>query len=174
MVTIWTLHSKKDVEILSHVQKKATNLVKGLEIKSCERLRTQGLAWRKSSSRENLLLSRTTSKEVEVDPFSQAASGRTRGNGMKLSHRRFRLDIRKHLFTERMVKHWNGLPREMVSYLVIIPRGFQEASGCGTECCGVADMVVFSQKLDLMILEVSFNFSDSVILHLIGKFFAFK
>lgn len=33
------------------------------------------------------------------------------------SSRKGLLEIRKHLFTERMVKHWNGLPRERVDTL---------------------------------------------------------
>lgn len=53
--------------------------------------------------------------------------------------------------TSGRISSWKGLPREVVQSL-------------GTECFGLADKVVISQRLDLMIQEVYSILNDSVLL----------
>ncbi|KAK4816521.1 hypothetical protein QYF61_017621 [Mycteria americana] len=46
--------------------------------------------------------------------YSYLKGGCSEAGVSLFSQGRFRLDIRKNVFTERVIKHWNRLPREVV------------------------------------------------------------
>ena len=63
--------------------------------------------------------------------FTRLDRERTRGNGFKRRQGRFPFDIRRKFFTQRALKHWNRLPKEVVDAPSLDPR-VQGQAGCGS------------------------------------------
>ncbi|GAB0178024.1 triadin [Grus japonensis] len=120
-VQLWGSQHWKVMELLEQVQRRATKMMRGLEHLSYEdELRELGLFSLEKRRLQGDLIAvfqylKGAYKKDGERLFTRAFNNRTRGNGFKLKEGGFRLGLRKKLFTMRLVRHWNRLPREVVA-----------------------------------------------------------
>lgn len=85
----------------------------------------------------------------------------TEGNGLLLHQGRSRLDTRKNLFTERIIKYWNRFPREVTKSLSLEEfKKHMDVRGHGV----VVDLAGLGKWLGLMVLKVFSNLNCSLII----------
>ena len=117
----WSPYNRKDIGSLEAVQRRMTKMIqrlKNLPYKDrFKRLNLHSLERRRA--REDMIEFFKWVKGINkgyIDQVLESSSqDRTRGNGYKLEKLRFRTDIGRYWFTNRVVSDWNRLNRHVAS-----------------------------------------------------------
>lgn len=118
-VQFWTSQFKKGKKLLGRVQWRAMKMMRGPEHLSWERLRELSLfslekGWLKGDLINVYKYLKGGCQEDRVRLLPVVPSDRAQGNGHKLKHRKFHLNMRENFCTLREAEPWNRLPREAV------------------------------------------------------------
>jgi len=118
-VQFWAPQCKRDTDILERLQRRANEVVKGLEHLSREERLRAGTVQPGEEKAQGVLTKvykylQGGCREDGTGLFPVVPRDRTRGNGHRLKHRRCPLNIREHFLTVRVTECWHGLPRAVV------------------------------------------------------------
>ena len=118
--SVWAPYKKKDIELIEKVQRRATRQIPGLSSLSYpDRLKTLNIPTLKYRRIRGDMIEVYKILHEVYDPLATIhlprSTGPTRGHNLKLFQQRSTKDIRKHYFTNRVVKVWNSLPDDVVN-----------------------------------------------------------
>jgi hypothetical protein len=117
---VWSPRFQGDITKLEKVQRRATRLLPELREYSYEErleiLRLPSLAYRRMRG-DMLQVYDILNSKVNLQPtdFFTKATGSRRGHSEKLYKTGCRLDVRKAIFSSRVVNEWNSLTEEIVT-----------------------------------------------------------
>lgn len=119
--TVWSPVYKKDMIQIENVQRRATRLVTSLQHLSYpDRLRNLGLPtleYRRDRA-DMIQVFKILNNIDKVDKntmFQMSSYEATRGHSQKIFKKRYRLKIRGHFFSNRIIDNWNLLPDYVVN-----------------------------------------------------------
>ena len=120
-VQFWSPHYQKDIIKLEKIQKRATKMIPQLRHKTYEeRLKALNLfSLEKRRLRGDMIQVFKLVKNIDNLNFEEIFdidnNNRTRGHAFKLKYKnKFKTDLGKHFFSNRVIKPWNNLPKYVV------------------------------------------------------------
>ena len=117
---IWSPYKLNDIRAIEYVQRRATKLIRGMYgISYEERLKSLNLPSlqfrRRRADMIEVFKIVSGIERIDFNNFFSYSTSNTRGHSKKFYKPLSRLDIRKNIFSQRVINDWNGLPESLIS-----------------------------------------------------------